>query len=290
MKTSRAVLVLFLLLAAAFSLGTVLQPRTLAWTNRKRSGSILEQLFGDSRRMFAKDFYVKADVSFHSGYYPSIFDQAREVEEQENHMAAARGGTEGGTPGDGHPHEESGGFLGPPTDWIDRFGRHFRIMAHTHLAAGNVREILPWLRISAELDPQRIETYTVASYWLRRDLGKVDEAEQFLREGLAANPNSYEILYELGRLYFENRHDANHARNLWQLALQSWEKREPTRKDPDFNGFHDITMELAHLEETQTNYPGAIKWIELAKTHSPNPDALQARIDELRAKLPQPPK
>ena len=180
--------------------------------------------------------------------------------------------------------------MGSPTDWIDRFGRHFRITAHTHLEAGNVREILPWLRISAELDPQRVETYTVASYWLQRQLGKVDEAEQFLREGLAANPNSFEILYDLGRLYSENRHDPNHARNLWKLALQSWQKQEQNAKDPDYGAFHDITMELAHLEESQTNYPGAIEWIELAKTHSPHPEALQSRIDELRAKLPQQPK
>jgi len=42
----------------------------------------------------------------------------------------------------------------------------------------NEREILPWLRLSAELDPQRVETYTVAAYWLR-NMGKIAEAEQF---------------------------------------------------------------------------------------------------------------
>ena len=62
-------------------------------------------------------------------------------------------------------------FLGPPRDWIERFGRHFIITEHTHLQGAKEREILPWLRISAELDPQKIETYTVAAYWLR-DLGK----------------------------------------------------------------------------------------------------------------------
>ena len=29
---------------------------------------------GDSRRLFANQFFVEADVYFHSGYYPTIFD------------------------------------------------------------------------------------------------------------------------------------------------------------------------------------------------------------------------
>ena len=38
------------------------------------------------------------------------------------------------------------------------------------------------------------ETYTVTAYWLRERMGKVDEAEQFLREGLRENPDSYEFM------------------------------------------------------------------------------------------------
>src|SRR5437667_4857091 len=64
--------------------------------------------------------------------------------------------------------------------------------------SSDVREILPWLRLSAELDPNSVRTYTVAAYWLRERMGKVAEAEQFLREGLRANPGSYAILFELG--------------------------------------------------------------------------------------------
>jgi len=49
-----------------------------------------------------------------------------------------------------------------------------------------------------------VDTYTVAAFWLRSKLGKVSEAEQFLREGLRANPDSDQILFALGQLYFEN--------------------------------------------------------------------------------------
>jgi tetratricopeptide (TPR) repeat protein len=113
-------------------------------------------------------------------------------------------------------------FLGKPRDWIDGFGRHFMITEHTHLTGGNEREILPWLRVSASLDPHRVDTYTVASYFLRSRLGDAEQAERFLREGLSANPNSYEILFELGRLYHENLHDSDRAQGVLELALRRW--------------------------------------------------------------------
>jgi tetratricopeptide (TPR) repeat protein len=272
---------LLLLLAGTFTLATMVQPQALNRAGRSQSDSILNVLLGDSRRMFANHFYIKADVSFHSGYYPSIFDQARQAEEQED--AVAHEGEH-----DEREHEEKGGFLGAPTDWIDRFGRHFRTIKHTHLEGGNIREILPWFRVSAELDPHHIETYTVAAYWLRSQLGKIDEAEQFLREGIRANPDSYEILYELGRLYQEDRHDAVRARNIWQLALRRWHEKEDTQKEPDIVAYDAITVHLANLEENEGNFGEAIRWLELAKVHSLNPDALQKHIDTLRLKLSSP--
>jgi len=248
----------------------------------------MKVLFGNSRRLFANHFYVKADVTFHSGYYPSIFDQARRAEE-ESHMAAEQHASaaheQEGHDHEEHDHEGPAASAAGPDDWIARFGRRFRVTEHTELEGEKVREILPWLRISAELDPHRVETYTVAAYWLRSRLGKIDEAEQFLREGLRANPGSHEILYELGCLCQDEHHDAARARNIWQLALRRWHEKEDTEKEPDFKAFGKITDHLADLEEKEGNLAEAIKWLEVAKTHSPNPDALQQHVETLRAKL-----
>lgn len=227
--------------------------------------------------MFANHFFIKADIYFHSGYYPSIFDQAREAEEKENHMAHERQGRE-------DRQEELGGFLGKPTDWIDRFGRNFRVTKHTHLHGEKVEEILPWLRLSADLDPHRVETYTVAAYWLRTSLGQVDDAEQFLREGMRANPDSFELPYDLGRLFYENRHDPVRAGNLWKLALRRWEADEGTKKDANYVPFDKIIVHLGKAEEDQGHLAQAIKWLEMAKVHSPQPGALQKQIDALRSK------
>ena len=76
MKRLGPYLILLVLLAAGFSLATVLQERVSTWSKRGNSDSIMQVLLGDGRRLFANQFFVQADVSFHSGYYPSIFDQA----------------------------------------------------------------------------------------------------------------------------------------------------------------------------------------------------------------------
>ena len=272
---------MLVLLAACFSLATVLQERVSGWSKRGESDSVLKVLLGDGRRLFANHFFVQADISFHSGYYPSIFDQANRPKDN-SHLTAKEGEPAA------EEHEKQMNFLGPPRDWIERFGRHFVITGHTHLEGNNRSEILPWLKLSAELDSQKIETYTVAAYWLR-DLGKVKEAERFLREGFLNNPESFEILLELGRLYYEDKHDAAHARKIWELALRRWSEQEGANKKPDLLKLGQIAVNLSHLEEKEGNLARAIQLLELSMKASPNPAALQKQIDELKQKLATPP-
>ncbi len=297
-------LILALLLAVVLCLGTSLQPRALAWTAGRPSDHLLQVLLGDGRQILANQMFVEADVYFHSGYYPSVFDpthaptnsqhMTHEAESHEDHDGdghAREHPEEHDAQAHAHDHDEEEheremSFLGPPADWIERFGRKFTITHHSHLANGKEREILPWLRLSAELDPHRIETYTVAAYWLRRDLGKPKEAEDFLREGLAANPSSYEILLELGRLYDENYHDATRARNLWTAAVRDWMKQESGKPDPDVQSLDQMLVPLARLEEVEGHYAKAIEWLQMALDHkaSPHPEALREQIQALRLK------
>lgn len=243
-------------------------------------------LLGDGRRLFANHFFVKADVYFHSGYYPSVFDAAAQPPTQ--HIAEDAGAARA-TDEPGHAagaKEEDEDYLGPPKDWIDRFSRHFYPSRHTHLdQPGEAREILPWLRIAADLDPQRVETYTVAAFWLRSRLGKVDQAEQLLREGWRANPDSYEILFELGRVFLENRHDPARARNVWELALRKWQAQEGAKSKPNEFAREQIAGHLAVLEEREGHPERAIDYLEIVKRSSPNPAAVQKQIDDLKAAI-----
>ncbi len=278
MKQRTGYLILLLLLAAGFSLATVLQPRTASWSKRTGSDNLFQVMMGDGRRLFANHFFVKADVSFHNGYYPSIFDQAQAPKDS-RHMAGHNDSSEE------EEHERQMNFLGPPRDWIEKFGRHFLITQHQHLAGKTEREILPWLKISADLDPQRIETYTVAAFWLRRDLNKPKEAEKFLREGLRNNPGNYELLFELGRLYSENYHNQSHARNLWEMALRNWHQTQDHKAEPDRMALEEITVHLARVEEEAGHLQQAIEYLGMAADCSPAPQVLRQQAEELKRRM-----
>lgn len=276
MRQAAPIWIVLLLLTASFTLATALQSRVGDWMGPSDAGgsNLLKAWLGDSRRLFANHFFEKADVYFHSGYYPSIFD-ARQAPKDTQHMTSKEGSAED------KAHELSMNFLGPPRDWIEGFGRHFMITEHTHLEGGNEREILPWLRISADLDPHRIDTYTVAAFWLRDSLGKPKEAEQFLREGLRNNPASYEIWLELGLLYQENFHSLARARNALELGLRYWQEQEPKKQEPDRIGFEKIVIRLARIEEQDKHLDRAIQYLKMALSASPNPEVIRQQIVEL---------
>ncbi len=271
----------------------MIEPRTDTWSRRAKSGGFIEAVFGEGRRLFANHFFVQADVYFHSGFYPSIFDQQAKPKDRE-HLSG--GGEEQGSEhqhtancqheaGEVDPESEHYKEMdkGKPRDWVEAFGRRFTVNTHKHLSGGNEREMLPWLRLSAELDPQRLETYTVAAYWLA-NIGKTQEAEDFLRLGLRNNPDSYEILFELAQLLERAKKDDFRARNLLNLAMSKWERQEAGKKEPDKMGLEKILVHLAKIEERAGNYDLAVKYFQQAKGLSPKPEAVQEQIDKLRGK------
>src|SRR5687767_5078662 len=66
---------LALLAVVAVSLATMLEPWFQNWAgSRTESDNLLQVALGDSRRLFARHFFTKADVYFHNGYYPTIYD------------------------------------------------------------------------------------------------------------------------------------------------------------------------------------------------------------------------
>jgi tetratricopeptide (TPR) repeat protein len=282
-------LLLLALLIFCCGLAADLQPRFQALENRRRqSNNFFNLLLGDSSRMFANSFFVKADAYYHSGFYPTIFDNNEGFKTP--HVAEDTGAVTSHNSGG-----EDVNFMGPPRDWIDAFGRHFIPNRHTHLDEGgatgdlsssdNVREILPWLKLSAELDPENVQTYTVTAFWLRGRMHKVAEANQVLLEGLRNNPDSYEILFELGRLYDEDYHDPDRARNVWELAVKKWLALTPAEQKENKLLFEQITTHLGQVEQAAGNWSQAMNWLQAAQKVSNTPDDLQKKIDQIKIKM-----
>src|SRR6266545_3446001 len=99
-------LMLVLLGVGGFGIATSLGPR-FDQLNARRGGGFMASMFGESRKLFANHFFTRSDVYFHSGYYPTIFDQP--TGKKENHLAESAGSEETkhlahGEPG--HVHDE----------------------------------------------------------------------------------------------------------------------------------------------------------------------------------------
>jgi tetratricopeptide (TPR) repeat protein len=290
-------LLLVALLVLCFGLAAGLLPRFRALEKgRHQSGNFFILLLGDSSRIFANSAFDEADAYYHSGYYPTIYDNKAAFETP--HIAEDTGAVAS------HNQGEETAFMGPPRDWIDAFGRNFIPNRHTHLDEGGasgdlsgsheVEEILPWLKLSAELDPDNVRTYVVTAFWLTH-LNQIPLAELVLRQGMQNIPDNPQLLFELGRIYFENYHDSTRARNIWEAALRDWEKQTgdaPLSEKLKLDNAHydsrfiyeQLQANLALLEEDAGNYDAAIARWNLDKLASPNPDNVQKHIDDLKQK------
>jgi tetratricopeptide (TPR) repeat protein len=296
MKTNRAFVLLgVLLLATCAATAAWLDRWFMGWQgNRAKNYNPLNTAIGDGQKIFAGHFYRKADVYFHSGMYPSIFDNNQSFK-------TAHIGEDAGATGSKNTGDEAT-YLGKSRDIIDHFSRHFFPAQHTHLEAGgaaghevaskeladsesgDVREILPWLKIAQELDPEEPLTYTVTAYWLRSRMNKSREAELLLREGLKNLPDHPALQFELGRIYLENNKDIARARNVWQHAAKTWQKQEGSKAEPDTFILEQILTHLAKLEEESGNLSRAIDYWEQARIIAPQREGIPQRIEELRQK------
>jgi hypothetical protein len=306
-------LLLLALLVACFGTAASLAPQFEAWRGSRATGDFFTVLLGDGRRMFANTFFVKADEYYHSGYYPSIFDDNQAFKTA--HMAADTGAVDSKNQGDEH------GFLGPKRNWIDAFGRNFFPNRHTHLDEGGpdddlsgsaeVGEILPWLKLSADLDPDNVETYTVTAYWMRQRMHNVAGADAVLHEGIRNCPESYEIYFELGRLYLDCYHDHDRARNVWEHAASLWLRLDPRlvsgrrsvleqldewlklppKLTPEQQDnrlvMEQIATHLAELETEAGKWSRAIEWLQAAEPLSLTSDRIRSQIDKLNSRIGQ---
>ena len=109
-----------------------------------------------------------------------------------------------------------------------------------------------------------------------------------MREGLRANPDNCEILFALGQVADENRHDLGRARNLYELALAKWNQQEAGKPDPNILLHQQIVVRMARLEENAGHGNESIRYLELLKKYSPYPAEVQKQIEEVRQNAGRP--
>ncbi len=313
------VLAIGLLLVISFILAVSLSTRQDQSRIQQASNSITAQLLGDSRRFFANHFFVKADEYFHRGYYPSMFDQAAMA--GQNAQPAMTVGALSGDAHAGevewmqrpkdwierfsrhffpseHMHLDDGshehndhdhdgdGTQDHTAEEHDHPAHEGHVQGDEHPAKtsdSDVSQILPWLKIAAELNPDRPEIFVTSAYYLRNRLDQVDEAEEFLREGWRNNPKSPAIIFELGRIKEENRGRPDIARNLYRLAIRYWQETESGKEEPDQLLLMQILMHFAQNQRKAGNVDVAVQALRQLRVISPNPEGIDHLIQEFQS-------
>ncbi len=315
MKKASPILIFCLLGSLVFTLATLTEAEFSKLRAAQAGQGAFTKLLGDGRRLFSGQAVAMADVYLHSGFYPSIFDSVEKKGEkaisntdeaddhsqhkhdehgncmhEEDHSAHkhdADGKCVHGAGEEDHDeeHEKAMSFMGKPRDPLDALIRNFRVTQHSHLENGEEREVIPWLKLAIELNPQAVETYAVTSFWLRKNLKRVEDARGVLREGIRNNPKSFELLFAMGLIYEQDDKNDEKARNIWLAAKRFWEDQSVDAKEVSLDSYGKITVNLAHLETEAGNLKLAIQYYELTKLTSPQPDSIQKQIDSIKSRL-----
>lgn len=120
---------------------------------------------------------------------------------------------------------------------------------HQHAEGKELTELLPWYRLATLSDPHNVRNYMIGAWWLKtlKTPEQQKEALAFLEEGIAANPEAYE-LYLMRGYVLKDMEDTEKAiaqfKKSADLAIQY---RPPGGPDstPDWDLTDDEQMGMA---------------------------------------------
>lgn len=202
----------------------------------RRNSSAVAQMLGGFRTSMSDFMYIKTELYLHGGvgYAPHRHDEVASSAELAEEAHASHDG-HGHPHAHAHEHEHPDGCAGTPTlipeadrdfrGFVGRLHRQvkpWRDPGDPHILADG-RELLPWFRLMTASDPQYIRGYVAGAFWLQRE--DRDAAFAFVEEGLAKNPDSFQLLVSRGLLRLKQ------ARQIGTPAATSLEILEAARQD-----------------------------------------------------------
>jgi hypothetical protein len=221
----RDALRLVLLLAGLMLLGSGADSLAAA-TAPARPGRELEGAGWEARRLVAQLLWGKTHAVLHAGVEERAARRGEAATRAgEFHAHGAAGNSEADS--DHHDHEAHAGhdehedghvLVIPPAreDFRGILGDLERALKPYLAANGRMYEkdaaqTIPFYRLLTWADPHFIQGWTVGAAFVGEGGKRVDAALEFLHEGERANPASFEIQTELGRLYLVHRRDLARA-------------------------------------------------------------------------------
>ncbi|MFC1498010.1 tetratricopeptide repeat protein [Verrucomicrobiota bacterium] len=176
---------------AAFCIACRLTMTPVHTKNTNKQNTVGGKVFGGSRLMLGKFFFLKADEYFHKG----------------------------------RPYIKSQAF---DNNIFHKISRKIKPAGHLHLERYNIKEIMPWLWLAIQSDPNNIEFYLVTTFWLAGDAKRPDIALEVLQEAQFNNPFNYEISLAKGQIFLkENK--IKEAKLAFDEGIAFW----PSQFDPE---------------------------------------------------------
>jgi tetratricopeptide (TPR) repeat protein len=248
---TRAILLVFALSLLAFSMACHLCiARTQ--TAQPEVQSLAETLFGDARIALAGELFARADVYFHRGA----------------------------------PHEVEKAFDSDPFQVL-----HSKVSPHDHAhAAGEfgIREIMPWLDLTTRIDPQNLDGYLVAAFWLAGEAKRPDLALEVLNRAQQNIPFSYDVQLERGRLYLRTG-DRAMALQAFDAALRFWERAADSEDPNHLLDKAEALLYRALLREEAGNIADAAADLRDMLAVAPDRTAFRPRLAHLEKGEPAEP-
>ena len=127
-----------------------------------------------------------------------------------------------------------------------------------HDSGPDDRDLLPWFRLTAYMDPHLTKAYANGGHWLAWRLDKPNEAIEFLEEGLENNPGAPDVLAELGLIYFDiweefGTRDYHRAIQAFSGALKT---------EPDWSNYIELLTYRLECYEALGEYKKAVSDVE----------------------------
>ncbi len=132
------------------------------------------------------------------------------------------------------------GFIGH----MERQVKPWRDPKEPHQHTDDTQELLPWYRLATLSDPHNVRNYVIGAYWLKtlKTDEQLAEALKFVNEGIANNPDAYELHLMKGYILRQSD-ELETARKSFAESAQLGLKERPATGPVDEPGQWDITDE-----------------------------------------------
>ncbi len=153
--------------------------------------------------------------------------------------------------------------------------------AHVHREGDQVREIVPWLWMASRADPNNIQHYLVASFWLAHEAGQSDLARALLAEARWNNPFSYPIAMEDALIALKHG-EVNDAASLLNAGLAFWDIAKDNESEEARHDRSRMLLYRALIHEGRGKKEEAIADLQEILRLYPERKEIELRISELR--------